>query len=456
MNMDNVLTMLYVEGKECRLSPLCKDRSISAMPFGGRYLVIDFVLSNFLNSGFYKIKVLTQYRSEALLKHLSVNWIFSSILGHHVEHVPPQMKTGSGWYNGSADAIRQNLNFLQKQRYDLVCVFRSDIVYKMDVRKMHGYHLGLGADLTLAVIPVPIDFAGNFEIVEVDEELRVIGYEDRPKNPKPIPGIPGMSFASMGNYVFNSGTLVESLKNSNGAEEELKLGTQVLPGTINRKKVYAYDFSTNSFPGMTKEERGFWININDLDSYWKANMGLISVSPVLNLYDVRWTTRGYSTTLPPAKFVFANKEHDRVGVATDSIVSDGCIISGGRVNRCVLFPKVRINSFAQVSDSVLMEGVEIGRHATIRNAIIEDSVKVPQGMKIGCDIKEDMKRFHVSPLGIVAVSKEAIVEAAKRENKQLHYYHFSNNRLNRMFNVPCQSCNSYHYNGKIKQLGNTF
>ena len=170
MDMDNVLTMLYVEGKESRLSPLCKDRSISAMPFGGRYLVIDFVLSNFLNSGLYKIKVLTQYRSDVLLKHLSVNWNFSSILGHHVEHVPPQMKTGRGFYNGSADAIRQNLNFLQKQRYDLVCVFRSDIIYKMDVRKMLGYHVGLGADLTLAVIPVPIDFAGNFEIVEVDEE----------------------------------------------------------------------------------------------------------------------------------------------------------------------------------------------------------------------------------------------------------------------------------------------
>ena len=444
MDMDNVLTMLYVEGEESRLSPLCKDRSISAMPFAGRYLIIDFVLSNFLNSGFYKIKVLTQYRCDALLEHLSTNWNLSYILGHHVEHVSPQMKTGCGFYNGSADAIYQNLNFLQKQKYDSVCVFRSDTIYKMDVRKMYGYHAGLGSDLTIAVVPVPMDYAERFEIVEVDERQRVIGYEDRPENPKPIPGIPDMAFASMGNYIFNSRALIKSL-NNNKSDTEWKLSKHVLPGIINRCKIYAYDFGTNSLPGMTEEERGLWINIDNLDTYWKANMDLTSVSPLLNLYDCEWPVRGFCTALPPAKFVFANEDQARVGAATDSIISEGCIISGGRVNRCVLFPKVRVNSFSQVSDSILMEGAEIGRHARIRNTIIEDYVKIPQGMKIGYDLKEDMERFHVSSRGIVAVTKEAIVEAAKRESKLLYDYYFGKNRLNRISNFPSQTYDYYYY-----------
>lgn len=432
--MDNVLAMLYVEGKEDKLFPLCKDRSISAVPFGGRYLIIDFVLSNLINSGFFKIKVLTQYKYESLIRHISMNWSLSSILGHHIELVPPQMKTGSGWYNGSADAIYQNLNFLEKQRYDYVCIFRSDIICKMDIQQMYKYHIKKGGDITIAVSPVPINYARNFEIIEVDKKYRVIGYEYKPENPKPIPGIPNLAFASMGNYVFNSNSLINSVSINGKKKSERELGRDLFPEMINKYNIYAYDFNTNSFPGMTKEEKGYWININNLDSYWKANMGLVSVSPIFNLYGIKWPIRSYSSSLPPAKFVFANKILGRIGIATDSVVAEGCIISGGTVNRSLLFPRVRINSFSQITDSILMEGAEIGRGAKIRNAIIENFAIIPQDMLVGYDLKEDSKYFYVSPSGIVVVTREALAKSELHKEIQLDGHYSTKNTLDQIIN----------------------
>ena len=432
--MDNVLTMLYVDGKEDKLFPLCKDRSISAVPFGGRYLIIDFVLSNFLNSGFFKIKVLTQYKYESLIKHIFLNWNLSPILGHHIEIVPPQMKTDSGWYSGSADAIYQNLNFLEKQRYDYVYIFRSDIICKMDIQQIHKYHIAKGGDVTIAASPVPIKYAKNFEIIEVDKDYRVIGYEYNPENPKPIPRMPNMAFASMGNYIFNSNTLVDSVSLNNKAEAEIDLNTDLFPEMINKYKIFAYDFDTNNFPGMTREEKGYWININNLDSYWKANMGLVAVSPIFNLYGIEWPIRSYSSSLPPAKFVFANKNQGRIGIATDSVVSEGCIISGGTVNRSLLFPKVRINSFSQITDSILMEGAEIGRGVKIKNAIIENFVTIPQDMVIGYDLKEDNKYFYISPSGIVVVTRESIAKFELYKEIELDDQYSTKNTLNNICN----------------------
>ncbi|MGR3179961.1 MAG: glucose-1-phosphate adenylyltransferase [Candidatus Anammoxibacter sp.] len=409
--MQNALVMILAGGQGARLFPLSKDRAKPAVPFGGRYRIIDFVLSNIVNSGFYKIKVLTQFKSESLTRHLSLAWHLSHVLGQYIDHVPPQMKAGNEyWYNGSADAVYQNLNLIRNEDCDRVCVFGADHIYKMDLRQMMDYHNQKKADLTIATIPVPVRSACDFGVVEIDRNWKVIGFKEKPKNPKTIPNNPEMALVSMGNYIFNTDTIIKNVTKDSKADTDHDFGKDIIPDMIGKGDVFAYNFNDNIVQGMSEEERGYWRDIGNIDAYWSANMDLIEVSPVFNLYSKEWPIRTYYESLPPAKFVFENKKEGRVGTATDSLVSEGCIISGGQVKRSILSPMVRINSFSLVTDSILMEGVNIGRHAKVKRAVLDKFVNVPSNVKIGYNLEEDSKRFYVSPSGIVVIPKNTNLE----------------------------------------------
>ncbi len=405
----NTLTMILAGGQGTRLMPLSKERAKPAVPFGGRYRIIDFVLSNLINSGFHKIKVLTQFRSESLTRHLSLAWYLPPMLGYFIESVPPQMKIGSDWYKGSADAVYQNLNLIEDKGYDRVCIFGADHIYKMDLSQIMDFHNLKSADLTIATIPVPINMASSFGVVEVNSDWRVIGFEEKPKEPKPMPDNPDMALISMGNYIFNSDTIIENVRKDSKEESEHDFGKNIIPAMIKKDNVFAYSFYENNVPGMSEEERGYWRDVGDIDAYWSANMDLVTVAPVFNLYNEHWPIRTYYHPLPPAKFVFANKERGRIGAATDSLVSEGCIISGGEVENCILSPRVRVNSYSHVTDSILMEGVNIGRYAKVKRAVIDKFVNIPPNFEIGYDIEKDRKRFYVSPAGIVVIPKNAIL-----------------------------------------------
>lgn len=402
--------MVLAGGAGTRLDPLTRERAKPAVPFGGRYRIIDFCLSNFVNSGIYKLKVLTQYKSDSLNNHLSRSWRMTAFLGHYCETVPAQMRTGGDWYRGSADAIFQNLNLITDESPDLVFVFGADHVYQMDVRQLMAFHQLRQADCTVAVLPVPIEQGSEFGILEVAADGRVLNFVEKPKNPPPMPGDPTRCLASMGNYLFNTDTLVrevtEDAKHEGSAHD---FGKSILATLNQRARVYAYDFLTNEVPGLGARERGYWRDVGTLDAYFQANMDLIAVEPIFNLYNSQWPISTASTSLPPAKFVFGDVVQQRVGRALDSLVSEGCIISGGLVNRSVLSPRVRINSWTEVHDSVLMENVEIGRHCEIRRAIIDKNVTLPPGTKIGVNPEEDRKRFHVTESGIVVIPKGAQV-----------------------------------------------
>lgn len=409
--MNDTLVMILAGGQGTRLIPLSKNRAKPAVPFGGRYRIIDFVLSNFINSGFFTIKILTQFRSESLARHLSLAWNLPPILGHHIDHVPPQMKTGSDWYAGSADAVFQNLNLVENAHCDRICVFGADHIYKMDVRQMVDYHNRNRADLTISAIPVPIGEAGGFGIIEVNDDWQVTGFVEKPENPAAIPGSPGMALASMGNYIFNTDVLVDNVTKDNKAETDHDFGKDIIPAMIKSYNVFAYNFNENVIPATQDDEPRYWRDVGSIDTYWRANMDLVAVSPIFNLYNESWPTRTYNHPLPPAKFVFANREEGRVGVATDSLISEGCIISGGQVEKSILSPMVRINSFAHVSESILMEGVTIGRNSKIKRAVIDKYVNVPPNVRIGYDQEEDRKLFYVSPSGIVVIGKNANLDA---------------------------------------------
>ncbi len=402
---DRVLAMIMAGGEGKRLYPLTRDRAKPAVPFGGRYRIIDFVLSNFINSGFHKIKVLTQFRSESLDRHLSRAWRLSPTLGHYVDPVPAQMRRRTDWYLGTADAIYQNLNLIYDEQPAHVCVFGGDHVYKMDVRQIVNFHTRKRNDLTVSAIPVSVEEAENFGVLEVDTDHRVIGFEEKPSKPREIPGKPGWALASMGNYVFTTEALMREVVVDAERETSHDFGRDVIPELIGRGRVFAYDFRRNRVPGLTRRERGYWRDVGSLDAYYEANMDLVSVTPVLNLYNGLWPIHTWQPKLPPAKFVFADARGGRVGIATDSLVSEGCIVSGGQVNRSILSPGVRINSYAQVTDSILMDNVNVGRHARIRRAIVDKNVDVPAGVEIGYDLAQDRKHFTISKSGIIVVPK---------------------------------------------------
>jgi len=385
--MGKTLAMILAGGAGTRLEPLTRERAKPAVPFGGRYRIIDFVLSNFANSGVLKMKVLTQYKSDSLNNHLARAWRLSSALGQFVDVVPAQMRTGLDWYKGSADAIYQNLNLITDEEPDQI-------------------HQKQKSECTVAAIPVPIEEARDFGIIELGADGRMQGFLEKPKNPPPMPGNPRMCLASMGNYLFETETLVQEVVRDAGNERSAHdFGKSIISELYKHARVYVYDFAENSYPGQEPKERGYWRDVGNIDVYFQANMDLVEVDPVFNLYNDRWPIYTQNRSWPPAKFVFADEEHDRVGYATDSLVCDGCIISGGHVHRSVLSPKVRINSFSEVSESILFENVTVGRRCRIRRAIVDKNVEIPAGMTIGYDEAEDRQRFHVTSGGVVVIPK---------------------------------------------------
>jgi glucose-1-phosphate adenylyltransferase len=405
-----ILSMVLAGGEGRRLAPLTRDRAKPAVPFGGRYRLVDFVLSSLVNSGLMRIKVLTQYKSQSLNTHLSRGWRLSPMLDNFVEPVPAQMRIGREWFRGSADAVYQNLNMITDESPDHVAVFGADHVYKMDVRQMIDQHLRKGADCTVAAIPVPIEQARSFGVIEVDRDWRMIGFEEKPAEPKPTPTDPGRALASMGNYIFRAEALVREILRDAEEDSEHDFGRNIITAMWRDHPVYVYDFSHNEVPGMTEAERGYWRDVGSIESYYDANMDLIAVTPVFNLYNPRWPIRTSMNFYPPAKFVFNYQDQGRVGAATDSLVCEGSIISGGLVRRSILSPGVRINSFATVDDSILFDNVRIGRNARVRRAIIDKGVEVPPGMSIGYDLALDRERFTVTENGIVVIPKKARLE----------------------------------------------
>jgi len=409
MTVDDTLVMILAGGEGKRLHPLTKDRAKPAVPFGGRYRIIDFVLNNFINSGFFKIKVLTQYKSDSLNKHITHGWTLSPFLNQYVDLVPAQMRTGGSWYKGTADAVYQNVFHIHDENPNYVCVFGGDHIYKMDVWQMLKFHKTQTADLTISAIPIPVEEASEFGIMEVDENWKLTGFIEKPKTPpKTIPGNPKMCLASMGNYIFNKDVLVDALERDSKIEKSNHdFGKNVIPMLLDEgKRVFVYNFELNHFAGMTEKEKGYWRDVGSIDAYWQANMDLLEYEPELNLYSKDWPLRTFSYNYPPVKFIW--QEGDRVGMATNSMVSEGCIVSGGTISHCVLSPEVKINSFSQVTDSILMENVNVGRYSVIRKAIIDKNVIIPPYTYIGVSREDDIKRgFYVSEGGVTVVPKGA-------------------------------------------------
>jgi len=402
-----ILAMILAGGKGERLHPLTLHRAKPAVPFGGIYRIIDFTLSNCINSGIRKIAVLTQYKSLSLDKHLRLGWnFFSGELNEFIISVPPQQRVGDKWYQGTADAIYQNIYMIEKDAPDHLLILAGDHIYKMDYAEMLRFHRQEKADATVAAIEVPIDQAPSFGIIAVKDNCRIVGFEEKPRQPKAIPGRPDMAFASMGVYLFNTKKILEHLRFDALQDTSHDFGKNIIPEMMKTSKVCAYNFIDKN-----KKAAKYWRDVGTIDAYWEANQDLVSVDPLLNLYDCAWPMRTYQAQNPPAKFVFAQENKGgRRGTALDSIVAHGCILSGGRVQNSVLSPNVRVNSYTEVRDSILMENVDVGRHCRIRRAIIDKDVVIPSGTELGYNLDEDRKRFHVTPSGIVVIGKGMAVE----------------------------------------------
>lgn len=402
--MKRVLTFIMAGGKGERLWPLTKDRTKPAVPFGGIYRIIDFTLSNCINSGLRRIYVLTQYKSASLQKHIRLGWnILSSELGEYIELLPAQQRVGDSWYLGTADAIHQNIYTVEMDKPDEVLILAGDHIYKMNYYSMIDFHREVGADLTVGVVEMDKEKASHLGVVEVDALGKVKGFQEKPANPKTIPHQPDKVYGSMGIYVFKSKVLEEELlEDSKRPNTHHDFGKDIIPNMLKKGlKIAVYNFIDEN-----KKEASYWRDIGTMDAYYEANMDLIQVDPTFNLYDNDWPVRTYQEQYPPLKTVFAGEEiTGRIGLVLDSMVASGCIISGGKVQRSILSPNVRINSYSQVQDSILMEGVNVGRYAKIRKAIIDKDVTIPQGTVIGYDLEEDKKRFQVSEGGIVVVAK---------------------------------------------------
>ncbi|HOK08196.1 MAG TPA: glucose-1-phosphate adenylyltransferase [Candidatus Hydrogenedens sp.] len=401
INMKDVLAVLLAGGAGERLHPLTKNRAKPAVPFGGIYRIVDFTLSNCINSNCRKIQVLVQYKSNSLSRHIRNAWnIVHRELGEFIDIIPPQMRINDSWYLGTADAIYQNLYSIDQEDPKIVLVLAGDHIYKMDYQKMVQYHLAKEAELTISALEVPKEEAHRFGVMEIDKDSRIIGFEEKPENPKTIPNKPDKCLASMGIYVFNRDLLTKSVtEDAERTSSQHDFGKNIIPRLIETNRVFAYPFEDKN-----KKDIPYWRDVGTIDSYWEANMDLVEVTPLFNLYDREWPIRTVMTSRPPAKFVFADFGH-RLGVALDSIVSPGCIISGGMVRRSVLSIDVRINSYAYVEESVLFDGCNVGRHSRIRRAIIEKNVQIPDNSVIGYDLEEDAKKYRVTSNGIVVVEK---------------------------------------------------
>lgn len=418
--MKGVLAVVLAGGKGSRLEPLTRDRAKPAVPFGGIYRIIDFALSNCLNSGIRQMLVLTQYKAMSLDRHINLGWrrFFCWELGEFIDIVPPQQRIDEHWYQGTADAVYQNIYAIEKHHPQYVVILAGDHIYKMNYRTMVEYHQAKNADLTIAALRVPRDDARQFGVIEVDADDRIVGFEEKPPEPKPIPGDDGHCLASMGIYVFNARFLFEQLcHDATDPGSAHDFGRNIIPSVIRDYRVFAFPFRDEN-----RKEDAYWRDVGTIDAYYDANMDLVEIDPQLNLYDADWPIRTYQPILPPPKFVFgSDPESPRRGQAIDSIVCQGTIISGGTVKRCVVGPRVRVNSYASVEESILFQGVSVGRHARVRRAILDKGVRIPEGVEIGFDPELDRQRgFTVSDGGIVVIPKGSGVELLNAATASCH------------------------------------
>ena len=407
--MRKVLTFIMAGGKGERLYPLTKDRAKPAVPFGGIYRILDFTLSNCINSGLRRIHVLIQYKSISLQRHLRMGWnIFNSDLGEFIDVIPAQQRIGSDWYKGTADAIYHNIYTIEQEKPDEILILAGDHVYKMNYYRMIDFYRELEADLIVSVLETEKERSPHLGVVAVDTKDRVLGFEEKPQEPKTIPGKPDKIYASMGIYVFSREALEQELTEDARKNTEHDFGKNIIPQMVKKgMKVYAYNFSSQKSEGecLVDKDANYWRDIGTIDAYYQANTDLLGTDPVFNLYDRNWPIRTYQEQFPPARTIHSGEEKGRIGQLLDSLVSSGCVISGGKVQRSILSPNVRINSFSEVYDSILMEGVDVGRYAKIKRAIIDKEVKIPQRVVIGYDLADDKKRFTVTESGIVVVGK---------------------------------------------------
>ncbi|HLG19034.1 MAG TPA: glucose-1-phosphate adenylyltransferase [Bdellovibrionota bacterium] len=405
-----VLAVVLAGGEGKRLWPLSRRRAKPAIPFGGQYRVIDFVMTNLIHSNLFRIHVLTQYQSYSLIRHLSRGWSFSSHLGQYCEIIPATSGEGRGWYLGSADALFQNLGHMVQGRPKMIVILGADHIYRMDIRQMIDEHVESGADASIAVVPQPREEAHRFGCIQTDEKMRVVHFLEKPSVPPPFAAEPKKSLASMGNYIFNFDVLREVLQaDHEDPQSRHDIGGDVLVKWFDRLHVRAYNYMNNRIPGVAEAERGYWRDVGTIEAYWKASMDLVEVSPVFNLYNDEWPILTARSDEPPAKFVFADKDTNRIGIATDSLVASGCIVSGGQINRSVLSPRVRVNSYSDVDECVLFDSVDIGRRCKIRRTIIDKEVHVPPDTRIGFDEEEDLARgIVVDECGVRVVPRDIV------------------------------------------------
>lgn len=413
MSRTRILGIILAGGEGKRLYPLTRDRAKPAVPFGGKYRIVDFVLSNFVNSEIYALYVLVQYKSQSLIEHLQERWRFGSLLPDQffISLVPAQMRLGQTWYQGNADAVYQNLNLIEHFKPDVVAVFGADHIYRMDIRQMVAFHAAHRAHVTVAAMPVPIGEGSAFGILQVTADGRITGFQEKPAQPTPMPGEANLCLASMGNYLFDTAMLLERLEqDARNPDSRHDFGRDIIPPLVTQMSTYAYDFRRNHIPGEVEGKAPYWRDVGTLEAYYEATMDLRDIAPPLNLYNLQWPIRAGASIHPPAKFTF-NEEGGRRGTALQSIVSEGCIISGGMVVDSVLGRNVFVHSYSHVEESIILDNSHIHRHAQVHRAIIDKNVQVPPGEKIGWDLDRDRKRFTVTDSGIVVIPKDYVFPA---------------------------------------------
>ncbi|HEY1861638.1 MAG TPA: glucose-1-phosphate adenylyltransferase [Gemmataceae bacterium] len=409
--MKDVLTLILAGGKGTRLDPLTRDRAKPAVPFGGLYRIIDFTVSNCINSNLRRVLVLTQYKARSLDRHINAGWSFlSRELDEYIEVLPPQQRIDEHWYKGTADAIYQNIYSIEKADPRYVLILAGDHIYKMDYSDMIRAHIERNADLTIGCIPVPLNESPHFGVMQVDAHDRVQRFQEKPKDPAPLPDAPHLCLASMGIYVFTARPMYELLcQDATRQGSDHDFGKNIIPTIVDSQKVLVHRFRDKNRKAIP-----YWRDVGTLDAYYQANMDLIEIDPVLNLYDREWPIRTNQPQLPPPKFVFCDegpRDRARRGEAHDSMVSPGCILSGGHVFRSILSPNVRVNSYAMVENSILFEGVDVGRHCRIRRAILDKDVRVPPHSTIGFDLDHDRRRgFTITENGVVVIAKAELPE----------------------------------------------
>ncbi|MGV3483289.1 MAG: glucose-1-phosphate adenylyltransferase [Planctomycetaceae bacterium] len=403
--MKDALAVILAGGRGSRLEPLTRDRAKPAVPMGGLYRIADFVLSNCLNSGLRRLLVLTQYKAQSLDRHINVGWrdFFCRELGEFIDVVPPQQRIDDNWYQGTADAVYQNIYAIEREQPQYVVILAGDHIYKMNYRSMVDFHQQSGADLTIGALRVSCEEGRQFGIMEIDSDQRVVAFAEKPAEPKPLADDPGRCWASMGIYVFSARYLYECLcEDASTSGSRHDFGGDIIPHAIRHHRVFAFPFLDENRKG-----EAYWRDVGTLEAYFEANMDLIEVDPMLNLYDRDWPIRSYQPNLPPAKFVFGGSgPSDRRGESLDSIICQGAIVSGGSAKRCIIGPRVRINSYADINESILFDDVDVGRHCRIRRAIVDKGVCIPPGTEIGYDLEADQRRgWTVTETGIVVIAR---------------------------------------------------